>query len=276
MIGFQPVIPISGYSGWKFLERTNESQKASFERSPELARNIEYFKENIGKADTVEKLISDRRLLSVALGAFGLGDDLDKKAYVKKVLAEGTDDPQAFANRMVDNRYEQLAKEFGYGNLLGSRVGLSGFATKIIEKYKVREYEIAVGETNQNMRLAMTFEREIAGIASLENENSAWFQIMGNPPLRSVVESAFNLPTSFGTLDVDVQKGILKDYARKRFGSADPSIFKDPENIDKMLRSFFLKKQIEEGPGANVPGSTALSILSNTAAGMSNLFQAFY
>lgn len=274
MIGFQPVVPVSGYSGWKFLERTNDSQKSSFERSPELVRNIEYFKENIGAADTAEKLVSDRRLLAVALGAFGLGDDLNKKAYVKKALAEGTDDPEAFANRMVDKRYQQLAKEFGYGNNFGSRVSLSDFALKIVDKYKAREYEIAVGETNQNMRLAMTFRREISGIASIENSNSAWFQIMGNPPLRAVVESAFNLPTSFGTLDIDVQKDILKGYARKRFGSSDASIFKDPENVDKMIRAFFLKKQIDEGPGPNVRGSAALSILSNTAAGMANLFRA--
>lgn len=274
MIGFQPVIPVSGYSGWKFLERTNEAQKTSFERSPELARDVAYFKENIGKADTVEKLVSDYRLLKVALGAFGLSDDLGKQAYVKKALAEGTEDPKAFANRLVDKRYQQFVQEFGYGNQSGAKVAQSDFASNIVDKYKEKTFEIAVGETNQNMRLAMTFEREISAVASADNSDASWFQILGNPPLRGVIEAAFNLPKSFGTLDVDKQKDILKEYASKRFSSDDISIFSNPENVDKLLRSFFLAKQIEQGPGPGVRGSAALSILQNTAAGMANLFQA--
>ncbi len=80
MIGFQPIVPQTGYVGWRFLERTTETQRVAFEKSPELLRDLEYFKENISKATTAEDLVNDRRLLRVALGAFGLEDDLGKRA----------------------------------------------------------------------------------------------------------------------------------------------------------------------------------------------------
>ena len=38
-------------------------------------------------------LVADRRLLKVALGAFGLEGEIDKKAFIRKVLEEGTDRP---------------------------------------------------------------------------------------------------------------------------------------------------------------------------------------
>jgi hypothetical protein len=69
---FQPLIPLAGYSGWAFLNRTMDSQKSAFNESNEIKRDTEYFKENIGSVESAEDLMSDRRLLSVALGAFGL------------------------------------------------------------------------------------------------------------------------------------------------------------------------------------------------------------
>ena len=274
MIGFQPIVPQTGYVGWRFLERTAETQRVAFEKSPELLRDLEYFKENISKATTAEDLVNDRRLLKVALGAFGLEGDLDKRAYVLKALVEGTDADDSFANRMVDKRYQELSKAFGYGNQFGARVERSDFAESIIAPYKVQKFEVAVGESDESMRMAMVFVREIGEFANSDSaDESAWFKVMGNPPLRQILETAFGLPKSFGLLDVDKQRDVFRDKARKLFGDSSLAVFGGSENVDKMLRTFFARKQISEGSGVGVPGATALTLLQNSAAGMASFFQ---
>ena len=258
MTGFQPFVSQQGYAGWRFLERTVAPQKAAFENSPQMLRDLEYFKQNIHSATTAEDLVNDRRLLKVALGAFGLEGDLGKRAYVLKALTEGTEDDAAFANRMVDSRYSKLSKAFGYGNSLGAQVTRSDFVDSILAPYKAHQFEVAVGGGNQSMRLAMTFVREIGGFANSESpDSSAWFEVMGNPPLRQIFETAFGLPKSFGSLDVDKQREILREKNDKMFGDSSLSVFQNKENVDKLLKMFFLQQQVSDNAVASAPGMAA-------------------
>lgn len=96
---FQPVIVGPGLAGWNFLQATYDSQFEAFNRDPVLKRDTEYFAEKIGDVFTPQELVADRRLLSVALGAFGLSDDLNSQAFILKILEDGTGDPSALANR---------------------------------------------------------------------------------------------------------------------------------------------------------------------------------
>ncbi len=66
-MSFQPVIPLPGLSGWRFLQRTMEAQSDVFDRRPDLSRDTAYFEANIGKINSAEDLVADRRLLRVAL-----------------------------------------------------------------------------------------------------------------------------------------------------------------------------------------------------------------
>jgi hypothetical protein len=68
--------------------------------------------------------VGDRRLLEVALGAFGLDDDIRNRFFIRKVLEEGTTSPsRRFANRLSDKRYLALAETFGFGDRPGGNVG---------------------------------------------------------------------------------------------------------------------------------------------------------
>ena len=89
---FQPVIPVGGLAGWGFLNRTMQVQTTAFQKSPTLLRDTEYFAQNIGDIQSADQLVSDRRLLRVALGAFGLSDDINNTHFVRKILSDGTID----------------------------------------------------------------------------------------------------------------------------------------------------------------------------------------
>jgi Protein of unknown function (DUF1217) len=266
---YQPAIGVGGLAGWRILEQSNVRQRETFERTPVLNRNIDYFRENISKATTAEDLIKDRRLLTVALGAFGLSDEINKRAFVQKMLEEGTEKSDSFANRFNDNRYKALAKAFGYGNITaGSSVLLDSFREDIIARYKSLEFERSVGEVDNDMRLAMNFKRQIGAIAdSADNERTAWFQIMGQLPLRELVSTAFNIPTSVSQLDVDRQQEFFSSRAEQFLGDSSPAIFKDPDVVNDVIRRFFLSRQVQSGPSSSTPGFSALSILQSGGLG---------
>jgi hypothetical protein len=268
-MSFQPQIPLAGISGWRLFQRTQATQQAAFERSPQLQRDIAYFEQNIGKVKTAEELVSDRRLLQVALGAFGLESEISKKAFVRKILEGGTEEPTALANRMTAAGIKDFAQTFGFGNAGGSQTGTPGFAARIVDAYKTRQFEAAVGASNNDVRLAMNFKREMQAL-SAGTEGGSWFTVLASKPLRAVVEKAYNLPTSFGKLDVDRQRSILIEKTRQEFGSEKLTAFADPANVDKMINRFLARSQAEGGgPSANVGQSAALSILRGAAGGSS-------
>jgi hypothetical protein len=264
-MGFQPQIPLAGVAGWRLLERIEPTQRAAFEKGPELAREIAYFEENIAGITSAADLVADRRLLKVALRAFGLEGELDKKAFIRKVLEEGTADPKALAARLTDPAFRKLSDAFGFGGVSGARTGEPGFAAKIVAAYKTRAYESALGESDNDMRLALHFRREIAELAAQGETGASWFSVLGSKPLRSVAEKAFGLPTAFGRIDVDRQNDLLREKAEGLFGTSDLSAFRDPENVEKMIVRFLARSQIEAGPSAGTRGSGALTLLQNAS-----------
>lgn len=270
-MSFQPVTPLSGLAGWRFVERTEATQRAAYSKDPAMAREIAYFKEHVGEATTAADLVADRRLLEVALGAFGLEDDIDKRAFIRRVLEEGVWNETSFANRLVDKRYRQFAQAFGYGDA-GARVGDAGFADEIAARYEMRSFEKAIGESDADMRLALNFRREIATVAaSGASDTTAWLTVLGDAPLREVFETAFMLPSGFSQLDLDRQVEELSDRVSRLTGDGSVAGFASVENVDLVLRRFFASRAAESGPSASTPGASALALLQSGGLGSSSV-----
>lgn len=262
-MSFQPVVPFSGTAGWAFLQRTQAAQQAAFDQSPVIRRDVAYFIENIGTVETAEDLVSDYRLLKVALGAFGLDEDLPNKAYIRKVLEEGALDPESFANRMVDKRYLALTEAFGF-DLDPANTQLSDFAEGIVAGYRTRQFEIAVGTQDNDMRLAMGLARELGDIVESDNtEDGRWYAVLGNPPLREVFETALGLPPAFAALDIDRQVQELRTRVGTAFGAGEVAQFSDPEKLDELNRLFLVRGQVASGQGGMSSGVIALTLLEN-------------
>ncbi|MEH6831958.1 MAG: DUF1217 domain-containing protein [Sulfitobacter sp.] len=259
---FQPVIPIGGLGGWRFLQQTYDSQFKAFTQSAELQRGSDYFRENIGNVETAEDLVGDRRLLTVALGAFGLQDDINSQFFIRKILEEGTVNDDALANRFSDPRYKEMSQAFGFGPGEFLKVGEPVFAEAIIDRYEAIEFEVAAGEQNEAMRFALYAEREMAMLAQEDMSNDAkWFTLMSEPPLRSLFEKALNLPTAFGQIDLEQQLSVFKDKANKEFGSSDLSIFSDPEMVQDLITKYIVRDQISQFNSNFSSNAIALTLL---------------
>lgn len=258
---YQPVIPLGGIAGWRFLQRTESAQRQTFADTAQMRREIAYFQANISEADTASKLVADPILLKIALGAFGLGDEASKKALIRKVLEDGTETAGAIATRFVDPRYREISAAFGYGDAKGPQVGDADFIQDIVGRYKVRSFEEAVGAVDNTMRLALNFDRSVVSVAgSASREDAKWARILGDVPLRTVVEGALGLPSAFSQLDLDVQIETLKSKFSRTFGG-DVSRLTDPETRDAVLRRYFALEQAKQGPSAFTPGAAALALL---------------
>ena len=259
---FQPIVPDSGLVGWRFLQRTYDAQFEVFSQSSVIQRDADYFREKIGDVTTAQELVSDRRLLTVALGAYGLEDDIDNRFFIQKVLEEGTTADDALSVRLADTRYREFSSAFGLGPGEASQVGTAGFGDQMVDRYQANSFEIAAGAQNDSMRVALYAQRELGEIATMEGSaDTKWFTVMGDPPLRQLFERALNLPTSIGQIDIDQQLDIFKDRAKSIFGTDDPAQFADEDIREDAITRFVLRNQVDNLGGGLSSGDIALSLL---------------
>lgn len=256
------LVPIGGYAGWRFLSRTLDAQVERMAGSPENARDRAYFRENIGTVTSAGELVEDYRLRRVALSAFGLQDDLPNRAFIERVLGDGTTEPTALSNRLADKRYRAFSEAFGFGGPLPPRTLSPGFADRILARFDRQEFERSVGAQDETLRLALTAARELPDLAERGlADTTAWLSVLGNPPLRRVFETALGLPAAIGTLDLDRQVEDFRNAADRVLGFSDLSRFRDPEATEELVKSFTLRAQLASGPSATVPGLAALTLL---------------
>jgi len=262
-MSFQPIIPIGGYAGWKFLQRTQDNQATAFRESVTIKRDAQYFRDNIAKAKTAEDLVSDRRLLRVALGAYGLDEDINNRAFIQRILEDGALKPDALGQKLSDKRYLELAKGFGFGDFSVANTQLSDFPDKVLARFEQAQFEIAIGEQSPDMRLAMSLDRELGEIAGKDmSDDARWFYVMGNAPLRRLFETALGLPGSFGALDLDQQLTGFREKAERALGMSEIADMDTPEIKEKLTRMFFARSD-NSVASETVRGSAALALLQS-------------
>lgn len=260
---FQPIVPVGGYSGWLFLDRTLEQQQAAFEESAPVKRATENFREKISQIQTAEELVADRELLAVALGAFGLADDLDNRFFIQTILEEGTINDDALANKLSDSRYAEFSRAFGFGDFPIPLSANPIVSEDIIDRFERQSFESAVGEQDNQLRLVLNMEKALDDVTSSANSQTAqWYALLGNAPLREVVQTALGLPSEIASVDIDQQLETFRERAQSVFGSDDLNDFSSEDMQEKITRLFLIKSSISDGIGFS-SGSIALTLLGN-------------
>jgi len=262
-VTFQPVVPLGGYAGWSFLQKTLPAQQKAFAESAPVARATDAFRERIADVGSATDLVADRALLRVALGAFGLDDDIDNRFFIETILSQGTVDDDALANRLADKRYAEFSAAFGFGDGPIARTAEAGFADSIIARYETQQFARAVGDQNNDLRLALNAAGALSQIIDKASTNTGrWFSIMGNPPLRQVFETALGLPSGIASIDLDQQREVFQDRARSILGTDDVQSFTDPDLQEDIRRLFLIRAEATSFGGPS-SGQTALTLLQS-------------
>ncbi|MBL4906729.1 MAG: DUF1217 domain-containing protein [Sneathiella sp.] len=209
-----------------------------FEAQPTTARDIETFKEEIANVKSVDDLMKNRTLLTVVLSAFQLEGEIDKYAFVEKMLTEDPEDDDSLVNKLVEPRWTKLSTAL-YGLNQDPDFFLNETnVNAILDGYKTNEFEKFEGSNAEGIRQAMYFKRLGGDIEEIP-------QILADKSLMEVVRVGLGLPESFLSLDYEQQKARLEK-------EVDIEDFKDPEKIDKMIERYLIMTEINNtDPAAN-------------------------
>lgn len=252
-------VGLGGIAGWKILQRTEARQLERIASDPVVQRDTTYFRDIISGGISAADIVDDYRVLSVALGAFGLEDDIANKAFIRKVLESDLSDEKSLVNRLSDKRYLRLAQAFQLGNPDTDKTALGA---SISDAYLQREYERRVGESDESLRLALNARRELEQFAGRDSSSKTlWFEVLGNPPLREVFEGAFGFGDSYGKLSIDRQLEEFTKASERYLGSSEFADITNEISINKIIVNYLARSQISSGAVQN-RYSSALALLA--------------
>ncbi len=269
---FRPIIPTSGVSGWQFLQTTYDRQLKSLSDSASVRNETDYLKEKLSKPLTVDAFLNDPRLMRSALSAFDLGDEAWKRGFVRKVLTESSDPQSTFLARLNNPQYTRFAEVFRPVN---GTIRVSAPALNALSKsYEAGALETAVGEVDNAMRLALNYRSEIAQFAKPNASNDTIaYRLLGNVPMRTVLERALNLPTDMRKLPVEKQAEMLQERLSARFQITKLSDLAASAKVAQILNRYMAVESIEAGTQSSSPAARASILLSGMGSAASrNLF----
>ena len=107
---------VSTYLAYNSIVRSLKQSMARVAQQPDVSGNAAYYKANIGKVKTVDDFMKNDRLYQYAMKAYGLEDMIYAKAFMKKVLQSDLTDPNSYANKLVDKRYQEFAAAFSFAS----------------------------------------------------------------------------------------------------------------------------------------------------------------
>ncbi|WP_321490729.1 DUF1217 domain-containing protein [uncultured Hyphomonas sp.] len=259
---FQPAIPLSGIGGWKFLQSTYTRQLESFTDSPQVRNDRDYMLDKLSQPMSVDDFMADKRLLRVTMTAFGLGGEEWKGGFIRKALDEVADPESTFLARLNNAKYTDFAE-----SLLpidGKIIMSSSALAKIAVNFEAQSFQTAVGNVDDSMRLALNYQSEIADMVGTDaSDKTILYRILGDVPVRTVMETAFNLPEGISSLDLDRQAEVFKERITSVLGISDLSELSSPEMTEKMIHRFLAMETIENGSSSYSSASAALTLLSN-------------
>src|SRR5262249_30307271 len=193
-------------------------------KEPDVSRETDYFLSHIGNVKTIDDFLKDYRLYSYAMKAYGLSDMTYAKAFMRKVLTEGVSDKNAFANKLTDTRYREFATAFNFAANGASATQTTQATTGTATQYVTQTLEQQAGDQNQGLRLALYFTRKASSITDA-------FQILADPALTQVVQTALGLPATISAGDIDAQASMIS----KAIKITD---FQDPAKVTKFVQRF--------------------------------------
>lgn len=79
-----------------------------------VAREAQYFKDNIGSIKSVDDFMKNTRVFNYAMKAYGLEDMTNSQAFMRKVLMSDVTDTDSFVRKLTDTRFLNFAKAFNF------------------------------------------------------------------------------------------------------------------------------------------------------------------
>ncbi|QRM54224.1 DUF1217 domain-containing protein [Sinorhizobium sp. BG8] len=219
------------YTSYQLIAADLQTSLARVAEQPDVKRESEYYLSKIGSIKTIDEFFADTRVYNYAMKAHGLEDMAYAKAFMRKVLTEGVDNDDAFANKLSDSRYKDLVESLNFARNGEAATAFDRAQKGVVEKFNRQTLEVEAGEENSGVRLALYFERMASSITS-------GYSIIADDALSQVVRTVLQLPDAFAASDVDRQSA----YYEEELDLAD---FQDTTKVAAFLERFTSNWEVE-------------------------------
>ena len=218
---------------------------------PAVKTATAYYEANIGSATSIQAFVGNYRLLSYALDAYGLGDQINSTALITKVLEGGVSNPKSLANTLPDSRWKAFATAFNFAAGGATRPSSASVVQTTTNDYLEQQLESDQGAQDVGVQLALYFQRVAPTVTSE-------YGILADPNLLQVATTIMGLSPSIGG---DLQPQTLSELM-------PISDLQDPAKLQELTERFTAMYDATYGPGSGA--TTNLSVDSgNSGSGQS-------
>ena len=221
---------------------------------PATAREIAYFKENIGSIKTVDQFVANTRIFNFAMQAYGLSDMTYAKAFMKKALNGGVSSSTSFANKLTDTRFRNFVSAFNFEVNGDITTSLTTVKQGTVDKYTESMLEVQAGKQSDGLRLALNFKAQIGSVSSI-------YGILGNAALYQVVRTTLGLPAAMSSVDIDKQAKVIGD----KFSLTD---MKDPKKLDAFVTRFVATYDMQNTDTSSAASGSVASLFTSGSTGV--------
>jgi Protein of unknown function (DUF1217) len=221
---------------------------------PAVKSATAYYQAHIGSVTSIQDFVGNYRLLSYALNAYGLGDQINATALITKVLEGGVSNPKSLANTLTDSRWKAFAEAFNFVGQGAASVSAPSAVQTTTNDYVEQQLESDQGAQNIGVQLALYFQR-IAPTVTSE------YGILADPNLLEVAQTIFGLSPATSAENIDAQAQTLSHLM-------PISDLQDPAKLQQLTERFTAMYDLTYGPASGA--TTSLTVSSgNSASGES-------
>jgi hypothetical protein len=221
--------------------------------SPEVTTATAYYAANIGKVTSIDQFVGNYRLLSYALNAYGLGDQINNTALIKQVLQGGVSNPKALANTLP--QWKAFATAFNFAADGAASISTASAVSQTESNYIEQTLETNEGQQDVGVQLALYFNRTAPNVTSA-------YGILADKNLLQVFETIYGLPSSFSAENIDVQAKAVDSLMKI-------SDLQNPAKLNQLTERFTAAYDATYGSSSSssTSASGAVTILTNMNSG---------
>jgi hypothetical protein len=197
-----------------------------------------YYEANIGSVSSVQDLVGNYRLLSYALNAYGLGDQINNKGLITKVLEGGVSNSKSLANTLPNSQWKAFAAAFNFVDSGATSPSSSSAVTTTTGDYVEQQLESDQGGQDVGVQLALYFQRVAPTVTSE-------YGILADTNLLQVAATIMGLSPSTAA---DLQPKTLSELM-------PISDLQDPAKLQQLTERFTAMYDYTYGPGSGATTS---------------------
>ncbi|THD49311.1 MAG: DUF1217 domain-containing protein [Bradyrhizobium sp.] len=226
------------------IENNLSSYQRMVESQPAVKTATAYYAANIGNVNSISDLVNNYRLLSYALDAYGLGNQVQNKALVTKVLEGGTTSPNALANTLGNPNWAKFAAAFNFA-AGASSISSAGAVSTTKSNYVEQTLETDEGQQDVGVQLALYFQRVAPTITSSYN-------VLGDKNLLEAFQTIFGV-TLNSNGNIDSNAAIVNRLM-------PVSDLSNPTKLKQLTERFTAEYTLDYGPGGVDSGSPITAV----------------